>query len=88
MIELDLNDEKSELTNVVVKSSGHMSRVMLYDHCSSLMDVLTQSNTLIFEKLIYQQHFKSIDLHNDRKLSTKMLVHVHVCRPGFKKKTY
>ena len=84
MIELDLNDEKSELTNVVVKSSGHVLRVMLYDHCSSLMDVLTQSNTLIFEKLIYQQHFKSIDLHNDRKFSTKMLMHVRVCRPGSK----
>ena len=47
MIELDLNDNKSELTKVVAKAFAHISHMMLYDHCSSLMDVLTQSNTLI-----------------------------------------
>ena len=31
MIELDLNDDKSELTKVVVKVFAHISRVMLYE---------------------------------------------------------
>ena len=48
MIELDLNDHKSEFIKVMVLGFGHVSRVMLYEHWSSLMDVLTQSNTLIF----------------------------------------
>ena len=81
MIELDLNDDKSELTKVVAKAFAHLSRVLLDDHCSSLMNVLTQSNTLIFEKLIYQQHLQSIHLHNHRKFSTKMTMYVGMCRP-------
>ena len=84
MVELDLNYDKSELTKMVAKAFAHISRVMLDDHCSSSIDVLTQSNTLIFEKLIYQQHLKSIHLHNYRKFSSKMIMHVHMCRPGRK----
>ena len=48
MIELDLNDDKSELTKVVTLGFGHISHLVLYNHWSSFMDVLTQSNSLIF----------------------------------------
>ena len=59
MMKLDLND------------FAHLSRVILDNRCSSFIDLLTQSNTLIFEKLIYQQHLQSIHLHNDQpKMST------------------
>ena len=75
MRELDLNDDKSELIKMVAKGFVHISRVMLDDHWSSFMDVLIQSTTLIVEKLIHQQHFRRIHLHNDRKFSTKMTMH-------------
>ena len=48
MIELDWSDCKSEFTKVMVLGFGHISHVMLHDHWSSLMDILTLSNTLIF----------------------------------------
>ena len=48
MIELNLNDDKSDFTKVAILEFDHISRVMLYDYWSSLMDILTKSNTLIF----------------------------------------
>ena len=50
--------------------------VTLDDHCSSFIDLLTQSSAFRLDKLIH--------LHNDRKFSLKLPMHIRMYRPGLK----